>query len=81
MGDERYILDHRDTVDMLGDDLASVAMQRDLGLVEGLQDVVTGLRGRHSVAAPTVSHVLSLLAPRVCITVSLGTGEYCHQGH
>ena len=57
MSDERNILDHGDTMNMLSDDLASLAMQCDLGLVEGLEDVVTGLSGGDSVTAPAVSHV------------------------
>lgn len=56
MGDQRNVLDHGDAMDVLGDHLASVTMQCDLGLVEGLEDVVTGLGGRHAVTAPTVSH-------------------------
>ena len=56
MGDQRNVLDHGDAMDVLGDHLASVTMECDLGLVKGLEDVVAGLCGRHAVTAPTVSH-------------------------
>ena len=41
MGDNGNILDHRDSVDVLGDHLAGVPMEGDVGLGEGLEDVIT----------------------------------------
>ena len=56
MGDDGNILDHGDTVDVLGHDLAGVTMERHVGLGEGLEDVVAGLGGGNSVAGETVAH-------------------------
>ena len=56
MSDNRHILHHGNTVDMLSNDLAGVTVKGDLGLVEGLEDVVTGLCAGHSLTAETVSH-------------------------
>ena len=41
MGDKRNILDQGHAMDVLGDHLAGIAVKTDLGLVEGLEDVVT----------------------------------------
>ena len=43
MSDDGDILDHRDTVHVLSHHLAGVSVESDLGLMEGLEDVVTGL--------------------------------------
>ena len=56
MGDDRNILDDRNPVDVLSNDLARVSMKGHLGLVKWLQDMITGLRVRNSLTAETVSH-------------------------
>ena len=56
MSDDRHILHHGNTVDMLSHDLAGVTVKGDLGLVEGLEDVITGLCAGHSLTAEAVSH-------------------------
>ena len=61
MGHDGHVLDHGDTVDVLGDDLARVTMECDLGLVEGLQNVITRLSVWNSFTAETVSHPAALL--------------------
>ena len=67
MGDNGNILDHRDSVDVLGDHLAGVPMEGDVGLGEGLEDVITGLGCGNSVTGETVAHPAGLL----CSSVSL----------
>ena len=56
MGDNGNILDHGNSVDVLGDHLAGVTMEGDVGLGEGLEDVITGLGGGNSVTGETVPH-------------------------
>ena len=56
MCDDGNILDHGNTVDVLGDNLAGVRMESDVGLGEGLEDVITGLGGGNSVTGETVPH-------------------------
>ena len=62
MGDDGDILDH-----VLGHrhHLAGVGVERDVGLGEGLEDVVTGLGGGNSVTGPAVPHPApsSLISP------------------
>ena len=70
MSDNRHILHHGNTVDMLSNDLAGVTVKGDLGLVEGLEDVITGLSAGHSLTAETVSHLAALSLDVVT--------RYCH---
>ena len=56
MGDDRNILDDRNPVDVLSNNLARVTMKGHLGLVKWLQDMITGLCVRNSFTAETVSH-------------------------
>ena len=56
MSDNRHILHHGNTVDMLSNDLAGVTVKGDLGLVEGLEDVITGLCAGHSLTTEAISH-------------------------
>ena len=61
MGDDGNILDH---VLGHGHHLAGVRVEGDVGLGEGLKDVVTGLGGGNSVVGPAVPHpVTPLSAP------------------
>ena len=56
MGDDGDILHHGDTVDVLGDHLAGVTMEGDVGLGERLEDVITGLCAGHSLTTEAISH-------------------------
>ena len=71
----RNILDHRDTVDMLGNDLTSVTMQCHLGLMEWLENVITGLCVGHPLTAETVAHLVSLAVAATTINNS------CNSNH
>ena len=57
VGDDRNILDDRNPVDVLSNNLARVTMKSHLGLVKWLQDMITGLCVRNSFTAETVSHL------------------------
>ena len=56
MSDDGHILDHGDTVYVLSHHLAGVSVESDLGLMEGLEDVVTGLCAGHSLTTEAISH-------------------------
>ena len=56
MSDDGHILDDRDTVYVLSHHLAGVSVESDLGLMEGLEDVVTGLCAGHSLTTEAISH-------------------------
>ena len=60
MSDDGDILDHGDTVHVLSHHLAGVSVESDLGLVEGLEDVVTGLCAGHSLTTEAISHPVPL---------------------
>ena len=60
MSDDGDILDHGDTVHVLGHHLAGVSVESDLGLMEGLEDVVTGLCAGHSLTTEAISHPVPL---------------------
>ena len=70
MSDDGDILDHGDTVHVLGHHLAGVSVECDLGLMEGLEDVVTGLGAGHPLAAEAVPHLAALSLDIVT--------RYCH---
>ena len=78
MGDNGNILHHGDTVDVLGDHLAGVTMEGDVGLGEGLEDVITGLGCGNSVTGETVAHPVVLLCSSVSyLTIDHQNSEEC----
>ena len=78
MGDNGNILDG-DSVDVLGDHLAGVSMEGDVGLGERLENVITGLGCGNSVTGKTIAHP-GLLCSFCYLTIYHQNSEECfHQ--
>ena len=77
MGDDGDILHHGDTVDVLGDHLARVTMEGDVGLGERLEDVITGLGGGDTVTGETVAHPALLCSVCSLLTIDHQNSEEC----